>query len=165
MNRLPLAASIAALAIAVVALGVAVLLPGPQGPKGDTGAQGIQGIQGPPSSLVVQRQAGWLRVSKTNGFAITPCHVDLNAGDVLQGYITGVQTNVDYEVRLDSDYGPEVVLGSGYGGTPFCYAANVTGTYIIWVYLADWSAASQYAPWDEYVPVVYWVQPSTTQAK
>jgi hypothetical protein len=167
MNRLPLWLSIVAMVIAVAALSLALLLPGPQGPKGDTGPQGIQGIQGPPSSLSVQRQVAWLRVGASGGMTSTPCSIDLNAGDVLQGYVSGNFSHVDYRVYithdLDSSHYLQVNLGSGQGGTTFCCVAEATGRYYLSVFYVDQSSIPNYHPLpvDEYVPVVYWISSSS----
>jgi hypothetical protein len=174
MNRLPLWLSIAAMVIAVAALGLAFLLPGPQGPKGDTGPQGIQGIQGPPNSLLVERQVASFNV--TNGICAVPCIettyepclIDLNAGDVLQGYFSGAHYNVDYLVWVnDVPYHDTWLLGSGQGGSAFCYVAEATGRYQLYVSCVDEETLSnQYRlPYSEDVPVVYWVQEGAKQAE
>ena len=171
MKRLPLWLSIVAVVMAVAALVLVILLPGPrgpmgpQGPKGDTGAQGIQG---PPSSLLVERQVVWLRVNR-NGVFSAPCHIDLNAGDVLQGYVSGMFADLDYQVYISllKPYNLNVNLASGHGGTTFCYVAEATGTYSLGVLLADQSSIYDYhpSPFEEYVPVVYWIQVGAEQVE
>ena len=172
MNRLSFWLSIVAVVLALVALGLALLLPGPQGPKGDTGPQGIQGIQGPPSSLSVQRQVAHFTIEKEIGpvpsFEMTmdPCPIDLNAGDILQGYVSGTHGYWGYQVyiSLHEPYYDSWLLGIGQGGTSFCYVAEATGRYFLTVSFADYmSFAESYPrslPLSEDVPVVYWIQES-----
>ena len=179
MNRLPLLLSIVAVVIAVIALGLAILLPGPQGPKGDTGPQGIQGIQGiqgPPSSLSVQRQVVTINVTDENEMSSTGCSIELNAGDVLQGYIHCSGAGCGYVVyqveiwQMYTGHGQMETLGSGLGGCAFCFVANATGTYSLSVgynvgYTGNYSSLPWPLPHSEDVPVVYWVQAgNTTQA-
>ena len=168
MNRLPLWLSIVAVVIAVVALALAILLPGPQGPKGDTGAQGIQG---PPSSLLVERQVVHINVREGTGpvpsieMSLSPFFVHLNAGDVLQGYVSGSHIDVVYEVNISLPYHDSWLLGSGQGGTAFCYVAEATGRYSLTVGIANYSSLSHLyrLPYSQDVPVVYWVQVGTEQ--
>lgn len=144
MKRLPLLLSIVAVVIAVTALGLALLLR--------------------PSPLLVQRQVlhydvGYDAQNNTlvqSGFV----GIDLNAGDVLQGYASGKYRYVDYQLELESEDGRVIQLGSGYGGTGFCYVAAVTGHYSLGIVLPNSSSISQYhaLPLSEDVPVVYWIQ-------
>jgi hypothetical protein len=166
MNRLPLLLSIVAVVIAVIALGLAILLPGPQGPKGDRGPQGIQGIQGiqgPPSSFLVKSTVAHYTAAVNGYFQEPSSSFVLNAGDVLEGYVSGIYDWLDYQVTLGTPSpGLGTILGSGYGGISFCYVANVTGSYDFWVRPQGYSPSS-YALWhplpfDENVTVVYWVQ-------
>jgi hypothetical protein len=173
MNRLPLWLSIVAVVIAVAALSLALLLPGPQGPKGDTGPQGIQGIQGPPSSLSVQRQVASFNVTSEIGpfptisMSEEGCSIDLNAGDVLQGYVSCARGDVVYQVTLFLPSAPahhgDWLLSSGQGGAAFCYVAEATGTYILNVGAADELYISDHyrLPYSEDVPVVYWISSSS----
>jgi len=172
MNRIPLLLSIVAVVIAVIALGLA-LLPGPQGPKGDRGPQGIQGTEGPPSSLSVQRQVASINVPDETTAEFGGCVIELNAGDVLQGYIhcSGVSCGyVVYQVSIfqtNTRNGQQETLGSGLGGCAFCFVANATGEYALTVgynvgRVDNYASLPWRLPHSEDVPVVYWVQAGNT---
>jgi hypothetical protein len=174
MNRLPLLLSIVAVVIAVVALGLAILLPGPQGPKGDTGPQGIQGSQGPASSLSVHKGEVPLIIGNSGAQSV-PLSIQLDAGDVLQGDVWGFRNDVEYVVRIYMGAPPETpeylqhrgTLGSGYGGTAFCYVADNPGTYSLVISVTNSSFISHYSLSGSEPEVVwYWVQAgNTTQAQ
>jgi len=172
MKRLPLLLSTIAVVISVVALCLTVLLPGPQGligpqgPKGDTGSQGPQGIQGPPNSLSVESQVAKLIVSSPEGWSCQPINIDLDAGDVLQGYISGMFTYFNYQVIV---YSPDLLryaASSGDLGTAFSYVAEETGTHTLYVLLAEPPSHPEFYffPLTEDVPVVYWIQEGAEQS-
>lgn len=171
MERSALGLSILAVVLALAAIVLAILLPGPQGPmapqgpmgpQGPKGDIGEQGIQGPPNSLLVERQVVELTVSSPSGWSCYGLPIDLDAGDVLQGYISGSFSDFNYQVAIQPHGSMWTVLGSGYMGTTFCYVAEETGTYNLLVLLAEPPASPEVHsfPLTEDVPVVYWIQES-----
>lgn len=139
MNRLPLVLSIVAVVIAVAALGLAILLPGPQGPKGDTGATGATGPQGPqgpkgdPGGLAWGTPTNYgpytLDIDTSNGFQST---TDLSSGDLVYFSFTVSGSSVYYWVEdpngnfiLTGKAGSDVMSGAGY------FMAASPGTYYL----------------------------------
>jgi hypothetical protein len=149
MKRLPLLLSIVALVIAVSALGLALSLR--------------------PAPLAVQRSTYSYNVeydalNSTVLFQPIPSgpEVHLKAGDILEGYVSSKYSFVELYVGIsfEGDNMTETGLGSGYGGTAFCYEATATGMYRLRVSLLNPSVVPQHhsSPLSETIPIVYWAQ-------
>lgn len=153
--KIPLGLQTLALVLSIVAIVLAVVLPGapgPVGPPGPVGVQGPEGIQGPigpegpagaagpagPTGPQGLQGPAWTLSVKGHDYSIAAgdveqVNVDLEQGDVIQGIIKDAED--EYYWSLFIWDGTDIVrFYYLYNNLDFVYVAETTGTHWLRIY-------------------------------
>jgi len=139
-SKLAVGLSFGAIIIAIIALMLGIMLPGPIGPQGP---QGPQGTQGPAWTLSVEKFE-WTIAPDT----VREATVYLDAGDVLEGSVTDVGDFYTWSLFI-WDESNIVRFYYTSDNLDFRYVAETSGNHRLRVYNEDVVTAD--------VLLVYWI--------